>query len=91
MEGLPVHRLVYWLDDRGIPVRFSAGDFYLLQSVETGCEIHEDPIQWIPGINQQKHEDDNVWSYIFTPPISLHGMRRRLQRVLFVGRVLAEH
>jgi hypothetical protein len=64
---MQIYCLVYWLDDRGILVHFSAGDFSLLQKVETGCGTHEAPVQWKSGINKQRHEDENVWSYISTP------------------------
>jgi hypothetical protein len=81
--------LVYRLDDWGFKSQQELGIFLITTVFRPALGSTQPPIQWVPGaislgIKQPGHEADhscpsssevkNVWSYISTPTIYLHGM-----------------
>jgi hypothetical protein len=68
----------YGLDDRGVGVQVPVGSRIFSTSSRPALGPTQSPIQWVPGVKQQRREADHsppasaevkkMWIYISTPP-----------------------
>jgi hypothetical protein len=81
--------LSYGLDDRGFESRQELQIFLFTTAFRPALGPTQPPVQWVRGVlslgakrpgSETKHspspsaEVKNVWGYVSTPPISLHGV-----------------